>query len=235
MRYLGHLQKKELQNKWIEGRGSFTKNILIASLLKQLTYRKHWLWHSSVAAVQHTWKPVLLECVRMLHMLPSGQCTSLQQKGVICDLISIALIHVCETSHNKNDGLRYIVNFYGLGLIQREFPKTGSLRKQLTFCNVTTSFLVTWPQGTPDFKSRGWLNGGIPYWWHVTTLIWVVLLIGLATKEICFNQSEVLPRSWWWHTTRIEFQQTFLRHHFAGKLVVVSLSCCSVFCQFNLF
>ena len=42
------------------------------------------------------------------------------------DLISTALIHVCETSHNKNDGLRYIVNFYGLGLIQREFPKTGS-------------------------------------------------------------------------------------------------------------
>ena len=66
-------------------------------------------------------------------------------------------------------------------------------------------------------------------------LIWVVLLIGLARREICFNQSEVLPRSWQWHTTRIEFQQTFLRHHFAGKLVVVSLSCCSVFCHFNLF
>ena len=79
----------------------------------------------------------------MLHMLPSGQCTSLQQKGVICDLISTALIHVCETSHNKNDDLRYIVNFDGLGLSQREFPKTGSLRKQLTFCNVTTGFLVT--------------------------------------------------------------------------------------------
>lgn len=77
MRYLGSSQKKELQNIWIDGRGSFTKNILIASLLKQLTYRKHWLWHSSVAAVQHTWKPVLLECVQMLHMLPSAQCTSL--------------------------------------------------------------------------------------------------------------------------------------------------------------
>ena len=33
------------------------------------------------------------------------------------------------------------------------------------------------------------------YWWLVTTLIWVVLLIGHAAREICFNQSEVLPRS----------------------------------------
>ena len=78
----------------------------------------------------------------MLHMLPSAQYTSLQQKGVKSDLISTALIHVCETSHNKNDGLRYIVNFYGLDLIQREFPKTGSLRKQPTFCNVSPGFLA---------------------------------------------------------------------------------------------
>ena len=151
------------------------------------------------------------------------------------DLISTALIHVCETSHNKNDGLRYIVNFYGLGLIQREFPKRGSLRKQLTFCNVTTGFLVNWHWGIPYFKSRGWLNWGIPYWWRLTILIWVVLLIGLATREICLNQSEVLPRSWQWHTIRMAFLQTFLRHHFARKLVVVSLSCGSVFCHFNLF
>ena len=35
----------------------------------------------------------------------------------------------------------------------------------------------------------------IPYWWCVTTQIWVVLLIGRAVREICFKQSEVLPRS----------------------------------------
>ena len=45
-------------------------------------------------------------------------------------------------------------------------------------------------------------------------LIWVVLLIGLAMREIYFNQSEV--------TISMEFLQTFLRHHFAGKPVVVS-------------
>ena len=34
-----------------------------------------------------------------------------------------------------------------------------------------------------------------PYWWSITSLIWEVLLIGRATWEICFNQSETLPRS----------------------------------------
>jgi len=33
----------------------------------------------------------------------------------------------------------------------------------------------------------------IPYWWHVTTQIWVLLLIGCATCQICFNQSGALP------------------------------------------
>ena len=32
----------------------------------------------------------------------------------------------------------------------------------------------------------------IPYWWHVITQIWVVLLIGCAAWEIWFNQSEAL-------------------------------------------
>ena len=34
-----------------------------------------------------------------------------------------------------------------------------------------------------------------PYWWHVTTKIWVVLLIGRATGEICFNQSEAATQT----------------------------------------
>ena len=45
-----------------------------------------------------------------------------------------------------------------------------SLRKQPAFGDATTS-------------------AEIPYWWHVTTQIWVVLLIGRATWEIWFNQS----------------------------------------------
>ena len=34
-----------------------------------------------------------------------------------------------------------------------------------------------------------------PYWWHVTTQIWVALLTGHAVREICFNQSTALPRT----------------------------------------
>ena len=64
----------------------------------------------------------------------------------------------------------------------------------------------------------------IPYWWRVTTQIWVVLLIGRAAKEICLNQSEVLSRSGLWHVISMEFLQAFLRRHFAVKLVVGSRS-----------
>ena len=34
-----------------------------------------------------------------------------------------------------------------------------------------------------------------PYWWHVTTQIWVALLTGHAAREICFNQSTALPKT----------------------------------------
>ena len=33
----------------------------------------------------------------------------------------------------------------------------------------------------------------VPYWWHITTLIWVVLQFGRTTREICFNQSKHYP------------------------------------------
>ena len=45
----------------------------------------------------------------------------------------------------------------------------------------------------------------IPYWWRVTTQIRIVLLIGRAAWEICFNQSEALPRSGWWRVISMEF------------------------------
>ena len=37
----------------------------------------------------------------------------------------------------------------------------------------------------------------IPYWWRVSAKIWLMLLIGRAACEICFNQSEALLRSIW--------------------------------------
>ena len=66
------------------------------------------------------------------------------------------------------------------------------------------------------------MTAEIPYWWGVATQIWVVLLSGRVTREICFNQSEALPRSgsdtstvWniWSRLLR------FLRSHFVGKQV----------------
>ena len=51
----------------------------------------------------------------------------------------------------------------------------------------------------------------------------IVLLISCAAREICFNQSEALPRSEQWHVINMEFLRSFLRRHFAvGELVVAS-------------
>ena len=60
------------------------------------------------------------------------------------------------------------------------------LRKQTTFRDATTGFPAhdVWET-----------SAEIPYWWRVTTQIWVVLLIGRVAREICFNQSKALPRS----------------------------------------
>ena len=57
----------------------------------------------------------------------------------------------------------------------------------------------------------------------VTSQNWVVLLIHCSASDICFNQSEALPRSssvmlW----ISMKFLGLFLRCHFAGKLVVTS-------------
>ena len=41
------------------------------------------------------------------------------------------------------------------------------------------------------------MSAEISYWWQVTTQIWIVLLIGCAAWQICYNQSEGLPISGW--------------------------------------
>ena len=88
-----------------------------------------------------------------------------------------------------------------------------NLRKQQTYRDVTTGFLRNDVWGT---------SAKIPYWWRVTTQIWVVLLIGCAARGICFNQSEALPKSGLWHVISMEFLRSFLKSHFAGKLIVAS-------------
>ena len=49
---------------------------------------------------------------------------------------------------------------------------------------------------TVSLRNDVWKTSAeILYWWHVTNHFWVVPLIGCAVWEICFNQSEALPRS----------------------------------------
>ena len=62
----------------------------------------------------------------------------------------------------------------------------------------------------------------IPYWWRVSTQIWVVFLIGWSEFPAQHVQSETLPRSGQWHVISMECLHLFLRRHFAGNLVVGS-------------
>ena len=60
----------------------------------------------------------------------------------------------------------------------------------------------------------------IPYWWRVTTQIWVVLLIGWIEFPTRHDQSESLPRSGLWRVISMESLRSFFRRHLAGKTLV---------------
>ena len=70
----------------------------------------------------------------------------------------------------------------------------------------------------------------IPYWWRVTIKIWVMLLIGRATWEIWFNQSEALPRSWEWRVVSLESLRSFIKTSFGGE-TNGSVAKCKLFSQ----
>ena len=90
-----------------------------------------------------------------------------------------------------------------------------SLRKQPTFCDAVT--------GSPP--SDVWeTSAEIPYWWRISTQIWVVLMIGCAAWKIWFNQSEILSRSGSWCVISMKFLCSFLRRHLVGKPFVESPS-----------
>jgi len=61
-----------------------------------------------------------------------------------------------------------------------------------------------------------------PYWRRATTQNWEVFLIGWAMWEICFNQSEELPKSGKRRVIIMEFLCSFLRRYFTWKPVVAS-------------
>ena len=93
------------------------------------------------------------------------------------------------------------------------FVRLAHLTKQPAFHDSSSGVPAKW---RPSNKPK------IPYWWRVTTQIWVVDLIGWSKYLSQHNQSEALlwPRQW--HVISMKFVPSFLRRHFAGKPVVPS-------------
>ena len=87
-----------------------------------------------------------------------------------------------------------------------------SLRKQPLFCDATTGLC------TLTVYEMTWeMSKEFPYWWCVTTQIWVVLLIGCTT--LIGNLLQPISMEWWCVISR-EFLRMFFRGHFGGKPVV---------------
>ena len=72
-----------------------------------------------------------------------------------------------------------------------------SLRKQPTFCDITTGFPVKW-----CLRNQ-----------HRNSILMTCHYPSMQT----FNQSEALPRSKFWRIISIGFLHWFLRRHFAGN------------------
>ena len=64
------------------------------------------------------------------------------------------------------------------------------------FCDREKTADISLHQPTLFLQNDVWeTSAEIPYWWRVTTQIWVVLLTGWNKFPIRHNQSEVLPTS----------------------------------------
>ena len=119
---------------------------------------------------------------------------------------------------STTDVIRIHTYLWVLSIVQRKtaplsYCLISSLRKQPTFGDLP---LVSPPNDVRETSAE------IPYWWRVTSQIWVVFLVGRAAWEIWFNQSEALPRPRWWRVISMEFLLSFHRRHLAGKPVVAS-------------
>ena len=93
-----------------------------------------------------------------------------------------------------------------------KFRRDKPVRKQLP-----TIFLRNNVWGT---------SSEIPYWWRITTQIWVVLLIGW---KFASTNEKHYPDLGSAYDISMEFLRSFLRRHFVGKPVVTSRNVgCSV-------
>ena len=82
--------------------------------------------------------------------------------------------------------------------------------KELVWYVFLTAERVAWENGrhfaTVSPRNDIWeTSTEIPYWWRVTTLIWVVLLISWRKFPSLHDQSEVLTRSRKWNVISMTF------------------------------
>ena len=95
---------------------------------------------------------------------------------------------------------------------------------------------IVYACGKGDILGDGWFpremtpvwetSAEIPYWWRVTTQIWLVLLIGWGN---C-TSGHSTTRSGWWHFISVEFLRLILRRHFARE-PVLGVPKCQLFCS----
>ena len=96
--------------------------------------------------------------------------------------------------------------------LHKKSSRQRSLRKQ------PSRHLAPLPLVSPAKWRLRNISAEIPYWWPVTTQIWVVLLIGWIKFPTRHDQSQALiPRSGWWRVISMEFLRSFLRRHLVGN------------------
>ena len=117
-----------------------------------------------------------------------------QLNSTLTELSFIKVIFAVFSPQKKhqqeNDLQRALANLGGT--VSHSSAKHYNITVQLAWEN--SPHLATLPLVCPP--NDVWeARAEIPYWWSVTTQIWVVLLIGRAPWEIWFSQSEALPKS----------------------------------------
>ena len=120
--------------------------------------------------------------------------------------------------------LRWLVEQDLHGNLRVNFP--CSLRKQPTFGDDTTGFPAKW-------RLRNKRRNSILMTRHYQDL--GNLLIGRATWEIWFNQSQALPRSWEWRVVSLESLRSFIKRHLEGKPMEASPNVSCFFRPLSMF
>ena len=117
--------------------------------------------------------------------------------------------------------LKMLQKCFGVWLLSKNLRNQFSTHKSMRLAWENSWHLVTPP--LVSSPNDVWeMSAEIPYWWHITTQIWVVLLIGRIKFPMRHDQSEALPRSGQWHIISMEFLCLFLRRPLVGKPVVAA-------------